>query len=533
MPSKSAKKLTDRRPHAVFTIQGILAKFLVDSGASKSLISSKFLSKFKRGFCVKTVDVNLESVTGDRILTDGLIDLSVDNVGPQNFVVLPTLEIDGILGIDFLEKYNVAIDFSRKEMRVKGKTWSICQREVYGKIPKIGRISEIVEIPEWLDNIQNHQVFRDELGHCQVGEPIHIKTEGPPIKQRPYRQPLLKRKLVEDEIDKMLAAGVIRPSNSPWASPITLTPKKDGSQRFCVDLRRVNAVTVRDSYPIPSIQGIFDTLNGSSVFTTLDLRSGYWQVDLDAESIPKTAFVCHRGLFEFLRLPFGLTNAPGQFQRLMDYVLGDLIGKVCLVYLDDIIIFSKTKAEHKRHVQMVLDKLDEAGLTVKMKKCEFGKSQVELLGYTVSAEGIAPQAQKVEVIKGLESPNSKKEVKSFLGMTGNYRQCIPNYAYIAEPLVALTRDHIRFYWSEKEEEAFQKLKQELCSRNVMAYPDPEKPYILHTDASDYAVGAILTQEQDGIDRPIQYVSKQLCKSQRAWAPIVKEAFAIIFALKKL
>ena len=184
-------------------------------------------------------------------------------------------------------------------------------------------------------------------------------------------------------------------------------------------------------------------------------------------------------------------------------------------------------ARYRLHkVQMVLDKLDEAGLAVKMKKCEFGKSQVELLGYTVSAEEIVPQAQKVEVIKGLEYPNSKKEVKSFLGMTGYYRQCIPNNAYIPEPLVALTRDHIRLYWSVKEEEVFQKFKQELCSRNVMAYPDPEKPYILHTDATDYAVRAILTQEQ-------QYVSKQLCKSQRAWAPIVKEAFAIIFALKKL
>ena len=527
------KKLLDGRPHVSITIQGVSACFLLDSGASKSLISSKLLAKFQRGFAVQTTDIRLETITGQRILTDGRTVLSIDHVGPQDFIAIPDLQVDGLLGNDFLQKYHAVVDYDKREVAIGRRKWVLCNREVNTRVPTIGKVTDLVEVPHWLEGIQDHSVFRDELGHCNIGPPLHVATEGPPIKQRPYRQPLVKRKIVEEEIQKLLEADVIQPSSSPWASPITLVPKKDGSSRFCIDYRKVNNVTVKDSYPLPHVQDIFDTLNGASIFTTVDLRSGYWQVDLNPETIPKTAFVCHKGLYEFKRLPMGLTNAPSQFQRLMDLILSDLNGKICLVYIDDIIIFSRSRKEHIEHVRLVLDRLASAGLTLKHKKCHFGKTEVELLGYTVSAQGIAPQRQKTEVINKIPRPTTVKEIRSFLGMTGYYRQCIPRYAEIAEPLVALTKKGARFSWNDNCEVSFHQLKEELCSSHVMAHPDPGRSYIVHTDACDYAVGAILTQEKGGIDRPIQYVSKKLTETQKRWAPVMKEAYAIVYALKKL
>ena len=218
-------------------------------------------------------------------------------------------------------------------------------------------------------------------------------------------------------------------------------------------------------------------LGGSRVFSTIDLHSAYWQVPLSAEAIPKTAFACHRGLFEFMRMAYGLCNAPGQFQRIIQDVLGNMVGRVCMVYLDDIIIFSRNNVEHREHMRQVLDRIGGAGLTLKLSKCRFGLERVELLGYTVSGEGIEPQADKVNAIYAMLAPATVKEVRSFLGMTGYYHQCIPEYARIAEPLTALTRKHARFEWGETAQRAFETLKTELCSDRVMRHPDPLKLYI--------------------------------------------------------
>ncbi len=207
-------------------------------------------------------------------------------------------------------------------------------------------------------------------------------------------------------------------------------------------------------------------------------------------------------------MAYGLCNAPGQFQRIIKDVLGNMVGHVCMVYLDDILIFSSNNEEHREHVRQVLDRIGGARLTLKLSKCRFGLERVELLGYTVSGEGIEPQADKVNAIYAIPVPVTVKEVRSFLGMTGCYHQCIPEYARIAEPLTALTQKHARFEWGEAAQHTFELLKAELCFDRVMRHPDPLKPYILHTDASDYAVGAILTQQDDsGIDHPVQYISK--------------------------
>ena len=290
-------------------------------------------------------------------------------------------------------------------------------------------------------------------------------------------------------MNEMLKDGIIRPSDSPWASPITLVPKKDGTTRFCVDYRKLNAITKKDSHPLPYIQDVFDQLAGAKIFSTLDLRSGYWQIPMDAESIPKTAFQCHLGLFEFVRLPFGLTNAPAIFQRQMNKVLSGLIGKICMVYLDDVVIFSQTEALHQKHLQQVLDRLRAAGLQLKPSKCHFCLPEIELLGYRVSADGITPLPDRVSAIVNLEHPTDQKGVKSFLGTVGFYRQCIPGFATLAMPLTELAKPKEPFRWGQEHQEAFDQLKTALTQAPILVHQDPSKPYLLYTDASDKAIGA--------------------------------------------
>ena len=280
----------------------------------------------------------------------------------------------------------------------------------------------------------------------------------------------------------MLQLGVIRPSHSPWASPVTLVPKKDGGTRFCIDYRQLNAVTIKDRYPLPLIQDIFDQLGGSKLFSTLDMRSGFWQLPMSPESIEKTAFVCHRGLFECSRLPFGLANAPSVYQRAMNKVLGDFIGKFVMVFIDDIVIYSNSESDHKAHVEQVLQRLEEAGLTLKDSKCHWAQSQIDLLGYVVSAQGVSAQPAKTSAIRALAPPENVSELRRFLGMTGYYRQLIPDYARKATALYALTKKDAEWQWTETESQGFESLKTALCDPTVMAHPKVNDPYILYTGA---------------------------------------------------
>ena len=220
----------------------------------------------------------------------------------------------------------------------------------------------------------------------------------------------------------MLEQGLIRPSSSPWASPVTLQPKKDGDLRFCVDYRTLNSATRKDAFPLPRIQDIFDSLVGTTVFSSIDLRSGYFQIPVAPESVPFTAFVTPTGLYEFLRMPFGVTNAPGFFQRAMHSVLGPLLGRCALVYLDDIVIYSRSPEEHENDVRAVLQALRDHGLTVKESKCTFSEPSIDLLGYVVSGSGISPDPEKTSALRDMPAPTNVREVRRFLGMAGYYRQ---------------------------------------------------------------------------------------------------------------
>ena len=240
-----------------------------------------------------------------------------------------------------------------------------------------------------------------------------ITTTGPPIYQRGYRAPLLNRQWISDCVDDMLAQNIIRLSVSSWASPVTIVPKPDGSPRFCIDFRKLNNVTTADQYPLPNIAEIVDLIGQAKVFSTLYLKSGYWQIAIDEAFIPKTAFRCHKEWFEFIRLPFGLRNAPASFQRIMDFVLGDLIGRHCLVYLDDVAVFSDNQEKHFRHIQQVFERLRKAEFTLNSETCHFGLSEIKLLGFIINEHGIGTDSAKVEVIKNLPAPTSVKETRSF------------------------------------------------------------------------------------------------------------------------
>ena len=276
-----------------------------------------------------------------------------------------------------------------------------------------------------------------DLGHTDT---VRMKIDtgsNLPIKMRPYRVQLNNRKVIDKAVDEMLEAKIISRSRSEWSFPVVIVDKKDGSKRFCVDFRKLNKITKLNSYPLPVIDDILALLGKARYFSSLDLKSGYWQVLMDETDKEKTAFTCHRGLFEFNVMPFGLTNAPAIFQELMNRVLEGLTN-FSVAYLDDILIYSETLTDHLRHIQSVFDRLREHNLRLKLKKCSFLKKETNYLGFVINENGIQPEQNKVNVIRSLSPPTSVRDVRSFIGMCSYYRRFIPKFSQIAEPIVVLT-----------------------------------------------------------------------------------------------
>ena len=290
--------------------------------------------------------------------------------------------------------------------------------------------------------------------------------------------------------------------------------KKDGSWRFYVDYRKLNAVTHHDAYPLPRIDATLDSLAGSTYFSTLDLASGYWQVEIDDQDKEKTAFTTPNGHFEFNVMPFSLTNAPATFQRLMECTLAGLTGKQCLIYLDDIVIFSKDFTEHMERLTNVFQALQQAGLTLKPSKCHFMQREVKYLGHIVLAAGVQPDLGKIEAVSSYPVPKNAKELRQFLGLTNYYRRFIANYSRITGPLHRLLTKENNFQWDQKCQHTFEDLKHRLVSPPILAFPDFRQEFLLlHIDASDSAIGGVLSQNQDGKERVIAYWSRQLQKAE--------------------
>ena len=380
--------------------------------------------------------------------------------------------------------------------------------------------------------------------------------DNPPICQKPYNLPLKHREWVQKELETLERAGVIVRSISPWASPIIVVPKKTEPgepprRRLCVDYRVINsflpkvqkahskAKGVLTLVPLPQIYHIYARLRGSKIFSTFDLRSGYHHMELSSEATAKSAFVMPLDKFEFTRCPFGLTQAPAYFQRLINKVIKGL--PFTFGYLDDVLIHSPDIETHLQHMRVLFQRLREANLKLKDSKCNYFKTHVQDLGHLISGKGIKPLPEKLESVKKMPAPTTLKEIKQFLGLVGYYRKFIPRFADIARPMTNLTKQDVPFEWTLQCQASFEMLKDALITSPILKYPDPNKPYTLFTDASKHAWACVLTQEyehkKDGkvfkINHPITFASGLLKGSQLNWAALTKEAFAIYSSIKKL
>jgi hypothetical protein len=359
---------------------------------------------------------------------------------------------------------------------------------------------------------------------CDVNEDdiilheIIIKPNIEPIKQKTRGIPYSFREEFRKTLNEMIEAGLIINSKSPWCSPVRLVRKKDGSIRVCVDYRKLNNVTVKDSYPLPRIEDLFSRLSQAKIFTTLDLASGYYQVRMKQESRQYTAFSCEFGFYEYVVLPMGLTNACATFQRLMNTVLGDLIGKICLVYLDDIIIYSNTPKEHLDHIRMVIARLREHNLKIKVSKCKFAQRRIEYLSHIIENGHIMPNPAKVEALFRATRPHTVKQVQSFLGLVSYYRKFIRDCSSIASPSIKLTEKDSEFKWNEECQKAFDELRGHLTTVNkVLILPNYDEPFRIEADASKHGVGGVLSQQRGKRWQPVAYLSKHLSKVERNYS----------------
>lgn len=334
-------------------------------------------------------------------------------------------------------------------------------------------------------------------------------------------------KALRTYLDENITRGFIRPSKSSGSSPILFVKKKDGSLRLCVDYRKLNDVTVKFKCPLPLINNCIDRLRNARIFTKLDLRGAYNLLRVKEGDEYKTAFRTQFGLFEYLVMPFGLTNAPSIFQSMVNDLFRQYLNEFVVVYLDDILIYSANPDEHEKHVQTVLEILEQNGLFVKAEKCEFHTTGTSFLGLVISKDGVSMDPAKIKAVQEWESPRSIKGVQSFLGFCNYYRRFMPRYSELALPLTQLTRKNTPFHWSQACEAAFQALKQHFNDEAMLAYPDPIRPYVLETDASDYALGAVLSQEDgSGQLRPIAFHSRKFGPSEINYPVYDKELLAI-------
>jgi transposase InsO family protein len=360
---------------------------------------------------------------------------------------------------------------------------------------------------------------------------INLMPNSVPHKKLPYRMSPRQLEEVKTQIQTLLDQGKIRPSSSPWSSPVLFALKKDGSLRMCVDYRVLNRLSIPDSTPLPRILDNLDKLGQSCVFSVVDLESGFNQIPMDPESIPLTAFSTRYGQFEYLVMPFGLRNAPSTFQRVMNLVLEGLVDDFCVVYIDDILVFSNDREEHISHLRKVLQRLQKYGLICNIKKSQFIKDSVEYCGHVVSQGNVSPSPDKTKVISNWTSPKSATEVRSFLGLCNFYRRFVQNYTSMAKPLLDLTKKDATFIWTNIHEDAFNSLKTALVSEPVLATPDYTKDMHVWPDASQFAVGGVLTQEYLGGHRPIAYFSKKLSDSEQKYPTHEREFYAIVSCLK--
>ncbi|KAJ4802068.1 polyprotein [Rhynchospora pubera] len=541
-------------------ISGQRAFVLFDTGCSHSVAARDFVENCgwptksqERALSVQTPlghfkDV-LQCCKGLKVLINGR-ELEID------MLVLDIAGYDALLGFDWLTRHHAVIDCAKRLVRFQAGSPVSC---VF-KCKAIGDpmiiisaveacnlvqagcdaylaavISETTEQKASIDTIAVVKEFKDVFPDEIAGVPpdrevefdIDLLPGTTPISKTPYRMAPAEMKELKVQLEELLAKGFIRPSSSPWGAPVLFVRKKDGTLRLCIDYRELNKVTVKNRYPLPRIDDLFDQLQGSSVYSKIDLRTGYHQLKIRPSDVEKTAFRTRYGHYEFLVMPFGLTNAPAAFMDLMNRVFREFLDAFVVVFIDDILIYSRSFEEHVKHLRIVLSRLRECKLYGKFSKCDFWLSKVAFLGHVISGEGLAVDPSKVQAVTEWSQPKSVSEIRSFLGLAGYYRRFVAGFSQIAKPLTELLHKRVKFVWEEKQEKSFQELKNRLVTAPVLAMPISGREYDVYTDASKLGLGCVLMQEK----HVIAYASRQLRSHEQNYPTHDLELVAIIFALK--
>ncbi|KAL0543893.1 hypothetical protein IC582_018998 [Cucumis melo] len=540
-------------------VLGHYALVLFDSGSSHSFISSAFVLHARLEVEPLHHVLSVSTPFGECMLSKEKVKACqieiAGHVIEVTLLVLDMLDFDVILGMDWLAANHASIDCSRKEVtfnppsmasfKFKGGgskslpqvisairaskllsqgTWGILASVVDTREADVSLSSEPV-VRDYLD------VFPDELPglppHREVEFAIELEPGTVPISRAPYRMAPAELKELKVQLQELLDKGFIRPSVSPWGAPVLFVKKKDGSMRLCIDYRELNKVTVKNRYPLPRIDDLFNQLQGATVFSKIDLRSGYHQLRIKDGDVPKTAFRSRYGHYEFIVMSFGLTNAPAVFMDLMNRVFREFLDTFVIVFIDDILIYSKTEAEHEEHLRIVLQTLRDNKLYAKFSKCEFWLKQVSFLSHVVSKAGVSVDPAKIEAVTGWTRPSTVSEVRNFLGLAGYYRRFVENFSRIATPLTQLTRKGAPFVWSKACEDSFQNLKQKLVTAPVLTVPDGSGSFVIYSDASKKGLGCVLMQQ----GKVVAYASRQLKSHEQNYPTHDLELAAVVFALK--
>lgn len=528
---------------------------LIDTGANVSLIDDK-MEEFNKILLIKPIEIstiNKKDIIRYEVLTDAPKEFNVEENARVRWKVtqLKGRRYSFIIGIDLMNCFNTVINLVDGHIKFNNnithfivnpyKNLQICTLE--GSDFDWNRIQldhlnteEYREIKKILNKFR--QLFFKEgdilTSTTNIKHEIRTTTEEQ-INSKLYRYPPQHEAEVRKQVREMEEQGIIRKSCSRYASPLIVVPKKvdnsgEKKYRLVIDYRKLNEITIDDKYPLPNIDAILDKLGRAQYFTTLDLAKGYHQILIKEEDREKTAFVTPHGLYEFVRMPFGLKNAPATFQRLMNETLRDFINKTCVVYLDDILIFSTSLKEHIKSLTDIFTVLEKANLRIQIDKCNFLKKETEFLGHILTKEGIKPNPNKIKTIQELTLPKTEKQIKSFLGLTGYYRKFVKDYAKVAQPMTKYLKKGIKVNINDPTYvEAFEKLKLLIISHPILRYPNFEQKFTLTTDASNYAIGAVLSQE----GHPVCFISRTLNNHERNYSATDKEFLAIIRSVNYL